>query len=361
MKDFFGEFRYSPDDAKPLADQVYSFVKGEMASGRLKAGDTLPAIKDIAAATGLTFRTARGVVERLAREKYVRSRPRVGTVVMPRDTRIVRGRVLFALPDVDASSYHATQIADALRRKMADNGFALTTVVFPSDMRRSLSFLRNELSNSPDLAVVLYALPHVRDCLRDAGVKCVFVYGSDLCEADGIWIRFSPDEAISSFAEHCSRTGVSSVMQVRFDGNETPDAEPALSAVGIRSAWTVVPRLDVLGRYEGIKRSTYDTFMEMPLERFPDVFLFWDDFVAQGALLSFMKRGIVVPDDVKVVTLSNRGLGPVYPVPLTRIECDAAAAGEKVADFVLSVLEKGRIPKVPVIAPQYVFGQTFPF
>ena len=83
--------------------------------------------------------------------------------------------------------------------------------------------------------------------------------------------------------------------------------------------------------------------------------------MAQGALLSFMKRGIRVPDDVKVVTLSNRGLGPVYPVPLTRMECDAAAVGEKVAEFVLSVLEKRRALKVPVITPQYVFGQTFPF
>ena len=361
MKDIFEKFNSSPVGAKSLADQVYSFVKDEISNGHLKAGDALPAIKDIAAATGLTFRTARGVVERLAREKYVRSRPRVGTVVMPRDIHIVRGRVLFALPDVDASSFHATQIADTLRKKMADEGFALTTVVFPKDMRRSLSFLKNELSNSPDLAVVLYAPPHVRVCLRDAGVKCVFVYGSDPGVAAGTWIRFSADGAISSFVGHCCRSGVSSVMQVRFDGNETPDAAPALSAAGIRSEWTVVPRLDVLGRYEGIKRSTYDTFLEMPFERFPEVFLFWEDFVAQGALLSFMKRGIRVPDDVKVVTLSNRGLGPVYPVPLTRMECDAAAVGEKVAEFVLSVLEKRRALKVPVITPQYVFGQTFPF
>ena len=361
MKCFLEKFSSSGNGAEPLAAQVYSFVKHEIASGRLKAGETLPAIKDIAAATGLTFRMARGVVERLAREKYVRSRPRVGTVVMPRDIHIVRGRVLFALPDVDASSYHATQIADALRRKLSTEGFALTTVVFPNDMRRSLSFFSNELSNSPDLVVVLYAPPHVRACLRDAGVKCVFLYGSDPGATAGAWIRFSPDEAIASFAEHCRRVGISNVMQVRFDGNETPDAAPALSAVGIKSEWTVVSRLDVLGRYEGIKRSTYDTFIEMPLRRFPELFLFWDDFVAQGALLSFMKRGIRVPDDVKVVTLSNRGLGPVYPEPLTRIECDAAAAGEKVADFVLSILEKGRTPKTPVIAPQYVFGQTFPF
>jgi DNA-binding LacI/PurR family transcriptional regulator len=265
------------------------------------------------------------------------------------------------LPAVAASSYHATQIADALRRKLTSEGCVFTSVVFPQDARRSLSFLRNELVNGPDIAIVLYSMPHVRACLRDSGVKCVFVYGDEPDAPGGAWIRFSAEEAIACFIGHCLRVGVSSVMQVRFDGNETPDAAPALSAAGIRSSWLVVPRLDVLGRYEGIKRSTYDTFMEMPREKFPDVFLFWDDFVAQGALLAFLKRGIRIPEDVKVVTLSNRGLGPVYPEPLTRLECDAAAAGEKVADYVLSVLGRGRIPNAPVISPQYVIGQTFPY
>ena len=62
MKDIFEKFNSSPVGAKSLADQVYSFVKDEISNGHLAAGDALPAIKDIAAATGLTFRTARGVV-----------------------------------------------------------------------------------------------------------------------------------------------------------------------------------------------------------------------------------------------------------------------------------------------------------
>jgi len=33
----------------------------------------------------------------------------------------------------------------------------------------------------------------------------------------------------------------------------------------------------------------------------------------------------------------------------------------KNAGFALAVLAKGRIPPPPVIAPQYVFGATFPF
>ena len=118
---------------------------------------------------------------------------------------------------------------------------------------------------------------------------------------------------------------------------------------------------DGLGRYEGIERSAYNAFMGLPRASFSDVFLFWDDFVAQGALTAFLGRGIKMPEDVKVVALSNRGLGPVYPETLTRFECDAAATGEKIADFTLAMLARGRVPPPPVIAPQYVFGTTFPY
>ena len=91
------------------------------------------------------------------------------------------------------------------------------------------------------------------------------------------------------------------------------------------------------------------------------MFLFWDDFVAQGALTAFLGRGIKMPEDVKVVTLSNRGLGPVSSESLTRFECDAAEAGEKVSAFALALLAKGRLPPPPVIVPHYVFGRTFPY
>ena len=359
--DFLKNFRYTPDGATTVADALCTYVKGEIVSGRLKAGASLPTIKELAVASGLTFRIARGVIERLAKEGYVRSRPRVGTVVLPRDIHVLHGKVLLVLPDVDASSYHATQIADALRRRLSKAGYVFTTAVFSQDLRHDRSYLKCELAQTPDLVVVLYSMPHIRKYLREMGVRCLFVYGDRPTSEEGPWIRFSADEAIAVFAEHCVRRGVRRVVQVRFDGNETPDVSSTLAAAGIACAWKTIPCWNVLGRYEGIKRAAYEAFFEMPSADFPDVFLFWDDFVAQGALTAFMKRGVNIPEGVQIVVLSNRGLGPVYAEPLTRFECDAAAAGEKVADFTLAMLAKGRLPSLPVISPQYVFGATFPY
>ena len=359
--DFLKNFRYKPDGSTSLADALCGFIKDEIAYGRIRAGEPIPTIKDLAKASGLTFRVARGVVEQLAREGYVRSRPRVGTVVLPRDVNVIRGRVLFVLPDVDACSYHVTMIADALRRRLGTAGYAFSTVVFSHDERIGLSFLKHELVRTPDVAIVIYGTSTIRKCLRDAGAKSVYIHGDPPKTDEGRWIRFSAEEAIANFVRHCVRAGVKRVTQVRFAGNETPDARQMLAAKEIKSSWMTVPRMDGLGRYEGIERSAYNTFMNLPWSGFPDVFLFWDDFVAQGALTAFLERGLRIPADVKVVTLSNRGLGPVYSEPLTRFECDASEVGEKIATCALSLLAKGRQSPLPVIAPHYVFGATFPY
>ena len=361
MKDMLADFHFIPDGSTTLADAVCAFIKDEIAYGRIKAGEPIPTIKELAKATGLSFRVARGVVEQLAREGYVRSRPRVGTVVLPRDVTALRGRVLFVLPDVDACSYHVTMIADALRRRLGAAGYAFSAVVFSQDPQIGLSFLRHELVRTPDVAIAIYSTKPVRKCLREAGVKSVFIYGDEPAKEEGRWIRFSAEEAIGNFVQHCVRTGVKRVLQVRFEGNDTPDAKEALAEKGIKSGWLAVPRMDELGRYEGIERAAYNVFMDMPRQDFPDVFLFWDDFVAQGALTAFLGRGLKIPCDVKVVALSNRGLGPVYSEALTRFECDATETGEKVAAYVLGLLAKGRLPQLPLVAPHYVFGRTFPY
>jgi hypothetical protein len=188
--DFLKNFHYTPDGATTRADALCGFIKDEIAYGRLKAGDTIPTIKELSEACGLTFRVARGAVEQLAREGYVRSRPRVGTVVLPRDATALRGRILFVLPDVDACSYHVTMIADALRRRLGAAGYAFSTVIFSQDRQIGLSFLKHELVRTPEVAIAIYSTKPVRKCLREAGVKSVFIYGDEPAREEGRWIRF---------------------------------------------------------------------------------------------------------------------------------------------------------------------------
>ncbi len=358
---FLKRFRHLDDGLVTRSEALLAFLKEEIAFGRLKCGETLPTIREIAEGANVTFASARAVLERLARDGFVRSRPRVGSVVLARETAVVHGRILFALPDVDAGSYHAMIAADAMRRRLAKAGYIFTAVVFPQDAGKVQQQLAHELCNPPDLAIVMYSNRAVRACLKQAGVPCVYLYGDCPKGEVARWIRFTPDEAMGNFVTHCLRAGVGRVTQVRFRGNETPDAHDALAAAGIASTWLVVDPLEGYGRYEGIERAAYKAFMDVPEKDFPDVYLFWDDFVAQGALTAFLRRGVNLPRDVNVATLANEGLGPVYCEPLTRFSCDPASAGARTADFALDVLLKGRLPPPPIVAPDYVFGATFPY
>ena len=362
MENWLGNFRFVPDGSATLDEALCAFIKREILSGRIKGGDKFPTISEIGKISGLSFGKARVIVNRLAREGYVRSRPHIGTVVLPRCKHVLRGRALFILPDGDTCRYHPAQLIDVLSRRLTSADYAFSVASFSLDAGDDLAFLKSDIVRETDLVIAARATPKVQKCLAESGIKHVFAYGDKPKNSASPWIRFSIATAISRFADHCVRAGVKHVMQVRFEGTETLDAQPALAKRGIDSSWMTISR-DGGGKglFDGIVFSSYETFAALPRECIPELLLFWNSFVTQGAVTAFLDRGIRMPEDVKVVTLSNTGVGPVYTKPFTRFEIDPIEAGETVADFALAVLAKGRVPDPPQILPHYIYGATFPF
>lgn len=362
VKNLFQNFRFAPDGNTSLADTLCSFIKEEIAFGRLKGGERIPTMREIAKATGLSFGKARGVVEQLAREGYVHSRTYAGTVVLARGGDVLRGRVLVAVPGIDVGRFYRAQLVETMRRKLSGAGYAFSVVTFPLHGSDGMAQFKLELLRATDLVIAMRATPEVQKCIEESGVPHVYAFG-DKPQAAGIsWIRFCPKNALAAFAGHCARARVKRVVQVRFEDDALGDAQPMLAKKGIECSWLTIPKEN--GNrwvFESSLRQAYETFAAMPRHRFPDLLLFWSTFLAQGALTAFLARGIRMPDDVKAVVLCTAGLGPVYPKSFTRFEIDPAAAGEKVADFALAVMAKGRIPRPPLIESNYVFGHTFPF
>ena len=360
MNDILQGFRFVSDGAVTLADALCRYVKEGIAVGRLKGGDRFPTIAEIAKATGLTFAQARRVTERLAREGYVRSRPHAGTVVRSRGGNVLHGRVLFALPDVDVCRYYPAQLLDTMRRKLSQAGYAFSVATFPLRAGARLDELELELLRAPDLVIAGRATPEVQACLAASGVNHVFAYG-DKPASDAIpWIRVAPEAALVRFARHCAIAGVTRVVQVRFEDNAPLDVQPALEKKGIDCSWMTLTRGEGDWCFDSIARSAYETFSTLPRESFPDLFLFWNLFAAQGAVTAFLNRGICLPEDVKVATISNVGLCPIYPKSFSRFEADPNVAAEAIAKFALAILVKGRHPRPPKVVPQYVVGETFP-
>ena len=362
MRDIFQDFQFVPDGTTTLVDALCRFIKEEITFGRITGGEKLPTIGEMCKSTGLTFAQARRVTECLSREGYVCSRPHVGTVVLSRGDNVLRGRVLFILPDEDVGRYHPSQLIDIVGRRLTASGYSFSVASFSRDANDRLAFLKSELLRATDLVIAIRASPQVQKVLAESGVNHFFVYGDKPESDDRPWIRFSPEEAISQFADHCQKAGVKHVVQVRFEGGETLDAQSALTERGITCSWMDISRSNAgWGRFDGIVHCGYETFAAMPRTSIPEILLFWNSFFTQGAMMAFLANGINIPEDVKIVTLSNSGVGPVYIKPFTRFEIDPADAGQKIGDFALTVLAKKRTPNPPQIVPQYIFGETFPF
>jgi len=359
MNGLLSKLRHAAQSGADAADSICDAVRDAIVTGHLKAGESLPTMRELADATGVTFRVARGVVERLAREGYVKSRPHAGTVVLPKRHTVWRGRVVFVAFEDDCASYFVSALADAVRRKLLEADYLFSHIVASRHPDGDCSQLKTMLGQNVDFVVLMYAAGHLERIVAKSGVPYVVVYGTTPSRPNAWSIPFAIDGPIATFVEHCRRADVRSVTEVWVAGDTFQTAGPGLKAADVRVRRLVVEPLADYGRLEGIERAAMERFLAMKKSEFPDLFLFWDDFVAQGAFTAFLKRGIRLPEDVKVVVQSNRGLGPVYPDSITRFECDGTAVGGKVAAFVLGVLAKGRLPPVPVISPTYVFGRTF--
>jgi len=343
------------------ADRIYDEFVDAIVTGHLESGAKLPTMRRIAEENGVSFRVARGIVERLAREGYVKSCPHTGTVVRAKHHTVWRGRVLFVLFDDDCASYFVARVADALRRQFMRAGYLLTPVVASRTPRGDVSQLKTSLGQNVDFVVLMYASRHLERLVARSGFPYVVIYGTGPSRPNAWTIPFDITRQLATFVDHCRRAGVRSVTEVGFRDGDALTISTLLEAVGVQVRRMVVDPLVEYGRHEGIERAAMENFLSLKRDEFPDLLLFWDDFVAQGALTALLARGIRVPEDVRVVAQTNSGLGPVFPLSLTRFECDGASVGEKVAAFVLGVLAKGRLPPVPHISPVYIFGRTFPW
>ena len=77
----FISMTFEPTDRRPLYQQLYSWLAGEIASGRLQAGEKLPSKRSAAANLGVSLNTVETALGMLIAEGYLESRPRSGVFV----------------------------------------------------------------------------------------------------------------------------------------------------------------------------------------------------------------------------------------------------------------------------------------
>ena len=346
--------------------QIVDGVRNAIVDGVWREGAVLPTLREMAETLGVSMIVVRRAIRRLANDGYVRPRPKTGIVVLkPPKIECWKGRVLFVLPEGD-DNFFINMMGGVLRSKLSDAGWLYSTVAVPRKGRTwDFRSLGQELGRGVSLAVLVFDRPPIERYISNSSVPFVILSHATGRAIPGCRgrIRLFYDAPVPELVADCLRARIRTVLQIGIY-DRAVNAVPALRAIGI-DARELMPDWDVdrYGRIEGAQRAGLEAMeglLASGTDALPDLLILTDDFLATGALLSLSIHGVRVPEDVRVVAMSNRYLGPVYPIPLSRLELDAFKSGEHVARWILGALDGKPIPARARIELAYIRGCTFP-
>ena len=346
-----------------MVEQLKDGLREAIVSGYYRPGDTLPSYRELAPLLDVSEIVTKAALKQLAAEGLVTARPRIGSVVRDRREKQWRGHVALVCPDREVG-YFQTLFADELRNRMNEAGwlFSHAGVRMQPDRTCDFSILDAALSRSISLAVVLYDRPQICRYLANRGIPHVAIGATQRRSRHLVGnVRFDYNLAVPGFVAACTSADVREVVQVGWLEKNLCDATTALRAAGIRVR-NVMAKPDFgIPIPETVERAGYEAFARLASKgslSHDAVYLFFDDYLMRGALTAILEAGLRIPDDIRLATWANRGLGPVFSRPFSRMEMNPLEAGRNVADALLAHLRGGAFPPNVVIGPEWIEGET---
>lgn len=356
-------FSVSRGDARSLAAQVADGLREAIVGGYYKPGEVVPTSRELAPMLGVSRIVTIAALEKLCAEGFIVSRPRIGSVVVDRSAKRWNGHVVFVYENGD-NNYLKTMLASALQDRLSEAGylFSQASVGAKADGALDFAHLDAALSRSVDLVLVMYHRPEIYAYLAKRKVAyAVFGEAREKPRTEVGAIHLDYNLANADFAAACKAQGVKEVVEVYWH-KLMCDVAPALKKAGIRVKKIKVSVDESEGRLIGVKRAGRLAFEKMignPRSLFPvPLFFIADDYLTTGALVALSYAGLKVPEDVRLATWANAGLGPDYARPLSRMELDPYKAGEAVAKAMLAYLTDGAFPPNVVVGPKWIEGET---
>ena len=347
-----------------LARQIADGLRKAIETGYYKAGDVLPPVRDLGEILGVSMGIAVQAVTMIREESLISPRPRVGSVVCAKDQPLWKGHVVIVVPPGRGNPLD-NMVHVAVRDSLIAAGY-LTTSASVGETAPGrfddFSLLDTLLRQQTDLVVQIQGQESVARWLSRRGVPFVRFGLTDFRPPNCVGlVRRDDDLAVADFAAHCREAGVRRVAQISVFNRANVAA--ALASCGIAVKTFRVPKELDYGTGYKLSQWAMSFFRSRLASKgakwLPELIFSSDDHLTTGMLAAFYEAGVRVPEDVRLVTLANIGYGPVFPLPLTRMEFDTAEIGEKLTKGILSYLRSGEFPQGVVVGPEYVRGETF--
>jgi len=169
---------FVPSGKQPLYQQLYRFLREEIQSGRLAAGDKLPSKRQLSKDLKLSVVTVEGAYSQLVAEGYLQSRDRRGYFVLPVQVEAHREAEGFQLPPLPEEHAHGREYRYDFATSGADAGS------FPFATWAKLS---REVLSAGSQSLLLAAHPQGIPELREAIVRHLYRFRG---------IQVSPEQVI---------------------------------------------------------------------------------------------------------------------------------------------------------------------
>ena len=361
------DFRLDRGTAKSLSAQIVDHYREEIFSGRIRTGDCLPTRQALVAGLGCSKNVIQSAVSKLTAEGLIRPRPRVGCEVVRPEGRKIRGRVLGVFAG-SAGAYSAAIFSETFAARMRASGLQCGMVSIPRlpNGKMDYSWLEQELTLRPDIAIIdacRLSAPRVVRILERSGVPYALLYAKQVRVGSNCLARISrdPADAMKELVADCRKAGVRSVCFVGFGRDSFLEPCSVLESSGMFVERLTVPLGAVFSDLNGIQEAARKIVSaRIRKGSLCDLFFFGDDYLTFGALPAILEAGLRIPEDVRIVSMLNRGFGPCLSRSMAGLSYDSHDFASQIADGVSDWFRTGKFPSGLRFVPTYVRGGTFP-
>ena len=345
-----------------LVEQSVAGMKSAIASDFYKIGEKVPSLNDFARRYGVSLKVPRMAYARLVAEGWLKARRGVGFTAASPDVRVWKGRVLYVQFCI---GYYQSALCACVQRRLSEAGYRSVSILLEDTSRQSLETLEVALEDRYEIVFADCPRPEYEKLLEKSGMPYVVTHG-------GISARRKPGPGCKGVIVEDRSFLKDMIATIRKSGIRSMafvDASPVHDGYAeiIRSSKANVdvsiwrtPVISDGGRTDAFRCGAERFFSEGLSRgmRLPELLVFNDDYIAEGALYAMVRTGVDIPRDVKIITLYNKGLGLTSPLDFTRMEVDPDLDARITVEFLVACMENRRVARVPRRIIRFVTGST---
>ena len=344
---------------RSISDEIADALRGELEGGRYRAGECLPPVGELRKRFEAGEFAVRAALHKLRDEGLVAVTKHVGVTATGKSAPVWKGLVAF-IHSSTVGSYFTHKLAMQLVRRFEADGWCMHSVFLEAnaDGQLDTKVLAHHVSDGLAFAVVLSEFRQISELLDRAAVPYVVLngYARDFPNARAV-VRDSKSESCAELVAYMKAHDMKTMLEVDYERRVDRTFKKLLMDGGI-----VVQRelckwdnetLNSLSDVREIGHKAVARFLASNCKHLPNVILFDDDYLAAGGVVALLQAGIRIPEDVTVVTHANKGDEMLVGIPHGRIENDPVALGDRVAKYVLAVLD-GRKAHPPLNKLRFV-------